>query len=41
VLDENTIEMPLLHVGGDGFSLDESCELRAKKCSTSPGHAGG
>jgi len=23
VLDENTIEMPLLHVGGDGFSLDE------------------
>jgi DNA-binding NtrC family response regulator len=23
VVDENTIEMPLLHVGGDGFSLDE------------------
>jgi DNA-binding NtrC family response regulator len=23
VLEENTIEMPLLHVGGDGFSLDE------------------
>jgi DNA-binding NtrC family response regulator len=23
ILDENTIEMPLLQVGGDGFSLDE------------------